>query len=78
MVRTATPPGCGAGEPGRVTECARAAAGKHVVFGKVVKGMDVVVTVEAVGSQGGETSKKVVIKGCGELAASDPAFLDKD
>eukprot|EP00312_Isochrysidales_sp_CCMP1244_P002964 CAMPEP_0196688506 /NCGR_PEP_ID=MMETSP1090-20130531/16749_1 /TAXON_ID=37098 /ORGANISM="Isochrysis sp, Strain CCMP1244" /LENGTH=244 /DNA_ID=CAMNT_0042027431 /DNA_START=82 /DNA_END=816 /DNA_ORIENTATION=- len=52
--------------------------GKHVVFGKVVKGMDVVVAVEAVGSQGGETSKKVVIKGCGELAASDPAFLDKD
>ena len=33
--------------------------GKHVVFGKVIDGMDVVKAVEAVGSQGGETSKKV-------------------
>jgi len=52
--------------------------GKHVVFGKVVKGMDVVKAVEAVGSQGGETSKKVVIADCGEVSAADPAFLDKD
>merc|ERR1719486_242469 len=52
--------------------------GKHVVFGKVVKGMDVVKTVEAVGSQAGETSKEVVIKACGELAASDATFMDKD
>merc|ERR1712100_135144 len=35
--------------------------GKHVVFGKVVKGMSVVKDIEAVGSQGGETSKKVTI-----------------
>jgi len=42
--------------------------GKHVVFGKVVEGMDVVEAVEKVGSQGGETSKKVVIAACGELA----------
>ena len=50
-----------------------------VVHGLIVlRSMDVVVAVEALGSQGGETSKKVVIKGCGELAASDPAFLDKD
>merc|ERR1711964_567428 len=41
--------------------------GKHVVFGKVIKGMDVVKSIEAVGSQEGKTSKKVVVKDCGEL-----------
>lgn len=41
--------------------------GKHVVFGKVVEGMDVVKAVEAVGSRGGATSKKVVIEDCGEV-----------
>ena len=52
--------------------------GKHVVFGKVVKGFDVVKEVEKVGSGGGETSKKVVVADCGEIAPSDPTFLDKD
>merc|ERR1712220_11230 len=33
--------------------------GRHVVFGKVIEGMDVVKAVEAVGSQSGSTSKKV-------------------
>lgn len=32
---------------------------KHVVFGKVVQGLDVVRAVEAVGSQSGKTSQKV-------------------
>jgi cyclophilin family peptidyl-prolyl cis-trans isomerase len=41
--------------------------GKHVVFGKVVDGMDVVKSIEAVGSQGGATSEPVVIKDCGEM-----------
>uniref|UniRef100_A0A3Q3WTL1 Peptidyl-prolyl cis-trans isomerase n=1 Tax=Mola mola TaxID=94237 RepID=A0A3Q3WTL1_MOLML len=41
--------------------------GKHVVFGKVVDGMDVVRAVEAVGSKTGDTSKKVVIADCGQL-----------
>nr|DAZ86116.1 TPA_inf: venom-related protein PPI [Conus ebraeus] len=41
--------------------------GKHVVFGSVVEGMDVVKTVEGVGSQSGKTSKKVVIDNCGQL-----------
>nr|UMA83651.1 venom-related protein peptidyl-prolyl isomerase [Conus judaeus] len=41
--------------------------GKHVVFGSVVEGMDVVKKVEGVGSQSGKTSKKVVIDNCGQL-----------
>lgn len=45
--------------------------GKHVVFGKVIQGMDIVKKIEAVGSSGGSTSKKVVIAECGELALSD-------
>lgn len=40
--------------------------GKHVVFGKVVDGMDVVDKMEAVGSESGKTSKKVVIADCGQ------------
>jgi peptidylprolyl isomerase len=45
--------------------------GKHVVFGKVIKGMDVVSAVEAVGSRSGRTSEKVVITDCGELKGND-------
>jgi peptidylprolyl isomerase len=41
--------------------------GKHVVFGKVVEGMDVVEAMEAVGSSSGSTSAEVVIADCGEL-----------
>ena len=41
--------------------------GKHVVFGSVVDGMDVVKKCEAVGSQSGKTSKPVVIADCGQL-----------
>jgi peptidylprolyl isomerase len=41
--------------------------GKHVVFGQVVEGMEVVSKIEDVGSTGGETSKKVIIKDCGEV-----------
>ncbi|CAE7617123.1 PCKR1 [Symbiodinium necroappetens] len=42
--------------------------GKHVVFGSVTDGMDVVKKIEAVGSQSGKTSKPVVIADCGQLA----------
>ena len=41
--------------------------GKHVVFGKVAEGMDIVEAMEAVGSGSGQTSAEVVIADCGEL-----------
>ena len=41
--------------------------GRHVVFGKVIEGMDVVKKIEAVGSQSGKPTKKVVIADSGEL-----------
>ena len=41
--------------------------GKHVVFGKVIEGMDVVKACEGVGSQSGTTSKVVTIADSGEL-----------
>jgi len=41
--------------------------GKHVVFGHVVEGLDVVRAIENVGSQSGQTSKAVVIADCGQL-----------
>merc|ERR1711982_176417 len=41
--------------------------GKHVVFGKLVKGDDVLRAVEAVGSGSGSTSKPVVVADCGQL-----------
>ncbi|KAM3563553.1 hypothetical protein ARSEF4850_002267 [Beauveria asiatica] len=40
--------------------------GKHVVFGKVVEGLDVVKKVEKYGSDSGKTSKKIVIDDSGE------------
>ncbi|XP_037722478.1 peptidyl-prolyl cis-trans isomerase [Drosophila subpulchrella] len=40
---------------------------KHVVFGKVVEGMDIVQKVESYGSQDGKTSKKIIIADCGSL-----------
>ncbi|KIZ04415.1 peptidyl-prolyl cis-trans isomerase, cyclophilin-type [Monoraphidium neglectum] len=41
--------------------------GRHVVFGKVIEGMDVVLKVEAIGSGSGTPSKKVTIADSGEI-----------
>ncbi|CAM9792583.1 unnamed protein product [Heterosigma akashiwo] len=42
--------------------------GKHVVFGSVTDGMEVVEAIEAVGSQSGTTRQDCVIADCGQLS----------
>merc|ERR1711918_217535 len=42
--------------------------GKHVVFGSVTEGMDVVKAIEGVGSSSDKTSAPVVIADCGQLS----------
>lgn len=41
--------------------------GKHVVFGRVTDGMDVVRAMEAQGSQSGRTRQRIAIADCGQL-----------
>ena len=41
--------------------------GRHVVFGSVVGGMDVVDRIEAAGSGSGRTAAPVVVEDCGEI-----------
>lgn len=50
--------------------------GRHVVFGRVLEGMDVVKAVEQKGSSSGATRSKIVIKDCGEL--KDEVAKDSD
>merc|ERR1711865_1037041 len=49
--------------------------GKHVVFGTVTEGMNVVDAIERVGSRSGETSKTVTIADCGDLG-DNKVFFD--
>lgn len=42
--------------------------GKHVVFGKVTDGLDVVQKIEGFGSESGSTSKPIVVADSGQLA----------
>nr|AGA83489.1 TRIM5-CypA fusion protein TRIMCyp [Macaca fascicularis] len=41
--------------------------GKHVVFGKVKEGMNIVEAMKRLGSRNGKTSKKITIADCGQL-----------
>lgn len=42
--------------------------GKHVVFGRVLEGLDVVKKVERLGSSSGKTRGRITISNCGEVA----------
>lgn len=45
--------------------------GRHVVFGRVIEGDEVVKKIESLGSGSGMTRAKVVIADCGELSAEE-------
>ncbi|XP_038204518.2 peptidyl-prolyl cis-trans isomerase A-like [Arvicola amphibius] len=45
--------------------------GKHVVFGKVKEGMNIVETMEYFGSRNGNTRKKITISDCGQSNSFD-------
>jgi len=47
--------------------------GKHVVFGRVTTGQDVVKAIEAVGSGSGKTSQPVVVASSGEVSGKSKA-----
>eukprot|EP00939_MAST-03C_sp_MAST-3C-sp1_P001222 g1222.t1 len=51
---------------------------KHVVFGKVVQGMDIVRKMERCGSESGKTKKPVRIYDCGELTSKKRSKRDED
>ena len=42
--------------------------GRHVVFGSIVEGMDIIKKVESFGSRSGKTTAKIVVEECGEIS----------
>lgn len=52
--------------------------GKHVVFGQVIEGYDIVRKLEGMGSQSGKTSCKIVITESGVLTGDDEEDEDVD
>ena len=50
---------------------------KHVVFGRVEEGMAVVRRMEAVGTQSGKPSQRVVVSDCGELPSRAKMLVEK-
>jgi hypothetical protein len=46
--------------------------GKHVVFGEVVEGMDVVKTMEKLGRENGKPKGEVAIHDCGQIVFQVP------
>ena len=45
--------------------------GKHVVFGRVIEGMEHVKRIESLGSRSGQTMLPIKIKSCGEMKAEE-------
>ena len=41
--------------------------GKHVVFGRVIKGMDLIEAIGTYGTTSGRPNQKIVISNCGEV-----------
>lgn len=46
--------------------------GKHVVFGEVVGGQDLVKKIELLGTGGGKPKAKIVIESCGQVPVAPP------